>query len=169
MMPINAALKNILDNAWQLLAAGCADPQHGYHWPVLASTASDGGPDARTVVLRALSADHRTLQIHSDAQAGKLAQLRSDPRVCLVFYHGAARTQVRVRGEASLHLDDALAQIAWTRLSVHSQALYDGPARFAVLTVTIRQIDWLLLDPSGHRRAAFEWTEGLLQARWLDP
>ena len=168
-MPNNLSLTNILDGAWQLLASGCADPQHGCHWPVLASTAADGAPDARTVVLRALDVDHRTLQIHSDAQAGKLAQLRRDPRVCLVFYDGAARTQLRVRGEARLHLDDPFADAAWARLAAHSQALYDGRGRFSALTVTVRQIDWLLLDPAGHQRAVFDWSEELLTAGWLDP
>lgn len=168
-MPNNLCLTNILASAWQLLASGCADPQHGCHWPVLASTAADGAPDARTVVLRALDTDRRTLQIHSDAQAGKLAQLRRDPRVCLVFYDGPARTQLRVHGAASLHLDDPVANAAWARLPAHSRALYDGRSRFAVLMVAVRQIDWLLLDPAGHQRAGFVWPDGLLQAGWLTP
>ena len=162
-------LETILDDAWQLLAAGVTDPQHGCHWPVLASIAADGAPDARIVVLRAADRPRRELQVHSDAHAGKLAQLARDPRTCLVLHDGPARTQLRVHGRTRLHHGDPVATLAWQALPARSRALYAGPARFALLVISMEHLDWLLIDPAGHRRAGFEWTGDSLSARWLVP
>ncbi|HPU50494.1 MAG TPA: pyridoxamine 5'-phosphate oxidase family protein [Burkholderiaceae bacterium] len=162
-------LEKILESAWQLLEDGAADPQHGCHWPVLASIAVDGGPDARTVVLRAVCRERRELQVHSDARAGKLGQLARDPRSCVVFYDGPSRTQLRVHGRTQVHHNDAAALDAWHALPPRSQALYEGPQRFAVLAVAVDALDWLLIDPAGHRRAGFSWPNGSLAARWLQP
>ena len=162
-------LETILEGAWQLLENGVADPQHGCHWPVLASIAADGAPDARTVVLRAASRLRRELQVHSDAQAGKLAQLARDPRACLVLHDGPARTQLRVHGRTQVHQGDTAASLAWQALPPRSQALYAGPERFALLVISIEYLDWLLIDPSGHRRAGFAWAGDILTARWLVP
>jgi len=45
-----------------------------------------------------------------------------------------------------------------------------GRLNFAVVVCHIRQIDWLLLTPYGHRRANFSWSgSGQLQTSWLVP
>jgi len=45
-----------------------------------------------------------------------------------------------------------------------------GRLNFAVVICHIRQIDWLLLTPYGHRRANFTWSaNGQLQTSWLVP
>ncbi len=45
-----------------------------------------------------------------------------------------------------------------------------GRLNFAVVVCHIRQIDWLLLTPYGHRRAHFTWNGGgQLQTSWLVP
>lgn len=44
-----------------------------------------------------------------------------------------------------------------------------GRVNFAVLLVTVNQLDWLYLAHEGHRRAVFDWTTGQLQASWLAP
>ena len=162
-------LETIWEGTWQLLAAGVADPQHGCHWPVLASIAADGAPDARTVVLRAADRQRRELRVHSDAQAGKIAQLARDPRTCLVLHDGPARTQLRAHGRTRVHQGDEAALHAWQALPAHSQALYAGPERFALLVISVDYLDWLLIDPAGHRRAGFAWAGETLTARWLVP
>lgn len=153
------ALATALAQAWALLERGCADPAHGCHWPVLATVALDGSADARTVVLRAVDAGARALAVHSDARAGKLAQLRAEPRACLVFHDAVARTQLRASGPIRIHQGDDDADRAWSALRPQSRALYDGFARFALLRLRVTDLDWLLLDPSGHRRARFRWAD----------
>ena len=158
--PADAALAWVLEQAWALLETGCADPAHGCHWPVLATVALDGSADARTVVLRAVDTGARELAVHSDARAGKLAQLRANPRACLVFHDGPGRTQLRASGPIGIHAGDETAMQAWAALRPQSRSLYDGFARFALLRLRITTLDWLLLDPAGHRRARFRWADG---------
>lgn len=158
--PADPALATVLAQSWTLLAQGCADPAHGCHWPVLATVALDGSADARTVVLRAVDPAARALAVHSDARAGKLAQLRANPHACLVFHDPAARIQLRASGPIAIHAGDAAAAQAWAALRPQSQALYAGFARFTLLRLRVTALDWLLLDPAGHRRARFRWVAG---------
>jgi hypothetical protein len=166
----------VLAQAWSLLETGCADPAHGCHWPVLATVALDGSADARTVVLRAVDRGARELSVHSDARAGKLAQLRANAQACLVFHEPSARTQLRASGPMRIHEGDEAAAQAWAALRPQSRSLYDGFARFALLRLQVVALDWLLLDPAGHRRARFRWAavagEGddpVREAAWVEP
>lgn len=154
---------------WRSLVVGSRDPAHGFHWPVLASLRSPGAPDARTVVLRHAEPADRVLLIHSHRRAGKIGQLQTWPSVCLVFHDPASRTQVRVHGEATVHAQDALSAQAWQTLPAHSRGLYRGADDFAVLRVVAGELDWLLLDPAGHRRAGLRWSAGGWQSGWLEP
>jgi len=171
-MDIDPELQRILIAARSMLARAATDPDDDLHWPVLASVAAGPGggtaPDARTVVLRHCTPDARRLEVHSDAQAGKIAQLSANPQACLVGYHRARRTQLRLWGRAGIHQGDALAAARWSALPVHSRGIYgEDASRFAVLAVDVLRIDWLLLDPAGHQRAAFDWSDGTLRAGWL--
>jgi pyridoxine/pyridoxamine 5'-phosphate oxidase len=171
-MPEDPELHAILNAARAMLARGAIEPDDDLHWPALATVGAgpDGrpAPDARTVVLRRCSPDARALEVHTDALAGKVAQLRANPAVCLLAHHRAARTQLRLWGTAAVHHDDALALQRWSALRPDQQRAYaDDPSRFAVLAIAVERLDWLLLDPSGHRRAAFDWTGGSVSASWL--
>lgn len=184
-------LAAILSAAWDLLRAGAADADDDAHWPVLA-TGGSAGPDARTVVLRAAHPADRQLLLHSDRRAGKLAALATDPRACLVVHHGRRRIQVRAWGEVAVATDGDAVDAAWARLSPASRAMYaqaiapgtpvaapeaaspimgDGRDRFALLTLTVRALDWLALRAAPHRRARFDWSEpgAAPVARWLAP
>ena len=40
---------------------------------------------------------------------------------------------------------------------------------FAVIEVAVARLEWLYLNPDGHRRAAFAWTGGARTATWIVP
>lgn len=45
-----------------------------------------------------------------------------------------------------------------------------GRANFAVIRCVVDRLDWLQIDPRGHRRATFSWDErGGVTARWIVP
>lgn len=125
------ALPDILDAAWSRLALGAGDPAQDWHWPVLASVDARGeagpGPDARVVVLRRADRHARELEIHSDARAHKLSQLRAAPRACLVFHDRAGQVQLRTWAHAAVHAGDAIARRGWDRLAVSSRRSYLAP------------------------------------------
>jgi pyridoxamine 5'-phosphate oxidase len=83
-------------SAWfaQVSAAGVGEPNA----MVLATVAADGGPSARTVLLKGYGADG--LRFFTNLGSAKATDLAADPRCALVFpWHDLAR-QVRVTGEA---------------------------------------------------------------------
>jgi hypothetical protein len=166
-------LAAILDDAWSMLARGVDDPLDDLHWPVLASVGRRGDAafaDARTVVLRACSPGTRSVSVHSDAHAGKIAQLRAHPAAALVAFHRPTRIQLRLHGVVALHTDDAAASAAWQALPDHSRALYAGPHRFCLIRIAIHQLDWLRIDGSRQHRAAFDLTgDPAPHGRWIDP
>ncbi len=166
-MPHDPALDRILAAQWQALADAVRDPDHDWHWPVLA-THGDDGPDARTVVLRACDPSQRALQVHSAAGTGKLAQLQALPRACLVFNDRIRRMQLRIYASVQQFPRD---EAAWQSLGTGSRALYRrGRDDFVRLQFTVQALDWLDLSQPEHRRARFDWAgDGEVRAGWIAP
>ena len=138
-------------------------------WPVLATPAEGAGADARMLVLRRFDRAARVLELHTDARAPKVAQLRADPRCALLFFDARAKVQLRVRGRASIHTADDVAEAAFHRAPEASLDDYRGAApgaaltgdesrsgearaNFAALRIAMVEADWLKLSRSGHER-----------------
>jgi pyridoxamine 5'-phosphate oxidase len=98
--------------AWASVGRGVQDRRSAFHTPVLA-TQSQGGPQARVLVLRAADAQARTLTFHTDTRSAKLPELAADNRGALTFYDAARKAQVRANGTISVHAGDALSQQRW--------------------------------------------------------
>ncbi len=98
--------------AWQMVGRGVQDRRSAFHTPVLA-TQSQGGPQARVLVLRAADAQARTLTFHTDTRSAKLMELAADARGALTFYDAARKAQVRMNGMVSVHTGDLLSHQRW--------------------------------------------------------
>ncbi len=185
------SLDETLSQAFALLSRGVADRRHAFHTPTLATVRPDGAPEARTLVLRGFEPKERCIRLHSDARAGKVAELRAEPRCALHFYDAKAGLQMRLGATASAHEGaDSAADAAWAASREFSRMCYaiepapgtpvpappDAPrdaeagrAHFAVILLRFDRLEWLDLAASGHRRARFDWREGTLSATWLVP
>jgi len=187
-------LAETLAEAWRRLARGAADRRSGFHTVQLA-TVADGAPRVRTVVLRAVAPSQRLIRIHTDARSAKAAELAADARVEICGYDAQAKMQIRLRGLASLHAGDAVADAAWAASGQGSRMAYRaavapgaplerpedvdpqtraplsdlGRENFMAVTVAVARLEWLYLAASGHRRALYEWSGAALCARWLAP
>lgn len=120
-------LGELLEAGWRELETAVSDGAHGWHLAVIATNASNGGPELRTVVLRVADQARRLLGFHTDRRAGKIAQLQEDPRMGVLFYDRARQIQLRARGVAHVHLDDEAAEQAWKRSSFSSRRCYLAP------------------------------------------
>lgn len=177
---------DILTGIWRTLSRGVVDTKHDWHWPVLGTVSQDTtGPQShcRIVVLRGFDVPSRRIEIHSDSRAQKMAQLQSG-NASLLFYDARSRTQVRVQASASVAINNAISQAAWSKLPEHGRTQYMGlaapgsqqknatavgstavggtveagtAAHFAVIHLTIESIDWLILAREGHQRMSFVW------------
>lgn len=181
---------DLVDRAVRLMVRGSVDRRSAFHTPVLATVGSDGRAQARTVVLRGFDPVSRVVRIHTDVRAGKVAAVRRDPRIALVFYDAGARLQVRADATVSLHVGDAVAAEAWARSAPMARTIYAGPEgpgarldgpqrapaggegafdRFCVLQGEIEALDVLSLRSSGHLRVRAAWAGGERSVDWLAP
>ncbi len=190
-----------LNHAWALMQDGATKRESPLRRAVLATRALTGTAAARTVILRLVDRDRRTIRVYTDARSAKVEEIRAEPRVQVLFHHPAEQIQLRVGGTAIVRTGDQQDHAAWDatvppvrRASMGDQAP-GTPAdaatsgfpeefarrlptkeeseaafeNFAVVEVAIERIEWLYLNPDGHRRAVFTWPGGTLKAGWVVP
>ena len=193
--PFYDNLDETLRECWRLLSDGVTNRRSAFHTPTLASVREDGSPTARTIVLRALNPEHRTLRFHTDLRSSKSHEIAAEPRVTLHIYDRERKIQLRIEGLASMHAYDNAAVDAWRATRPFSRLCYralpgpgsklgdprdievrpdahdpeDGWENFLAVSVRIDAIEWLYLSARGHRRARFQWHDTDFTANWLVP
>ena len=87
------------------------------------------------MVLREFDASAWTLRFHTDTRAPKVAAIKADPRVAVLFYDKGAKIQIRVRGTAEILRDAPVTDTAWAGGSNFARRCYlgDGPGAQSVL------------------------------------
>jgi pyridoxamine 5'-phosphate oxidase len=179
-----------LEMAWQLWGRGTVDRHSGFHAPVVTSVDADGNPQARTMILRAVDREARTMRFHTDVRSAKMLHWKFKSRVCILGYDASKKIQLRVDGHVVLHMTDAVADDAWKNSRPESLAAYgvaiapgsvvdtpgsapqsdeDGRENFAVVMVEVDSLEWIYLNAEGNRRAIFSWQGGVLKSNWLQP
>lgn len=117
----------ILKNIWKNLDLGTLQRRHPFHQPVFA-TICDREPSLRTVVLRRFWRRPPMLAFHSHKGSPKISQIKANPNVYWLFYHAEEKLQVRIKGLATVHLDDELAEEQWQSTELFSRRCYTGEA-----------------------------------------
>jgi hypothetical protein len=167
------------------MGRGVADARAPARHIALATTAPDGAPQVRTVVLRAAEPEAGTIDIHTDLRSAKVAALRARPQAEALVWDRRARLQVRLSGEVAILTGEGAAAL-WARVPMAARPVYgadpppgtpiagalayasgDGTAAFAVLRLTLGRIEVLHLGER-HRRAAF-LRDGNWEGQWLSP
>lgn len=168
---------------WRELATAAQDAGHGWRRLVLATRTADAA-DARTLVLRELDADTRTLLFYTDARSAKVLQIAQAPAGTLVAWCAKMSWQMRMRTRLEVQTEGLAVSSRWARLALTPSAqdylspaapgtpvehgfvpLPAGRTHFALLSAHIESIDWLELGERVHRRASFD----AAGARWLVP
>ena len=115
----------ILKNIWKNLDLGTLQRRHPFHQPVFA-TICDREPSLRTVVLRRFWRRPPMLAFHSHKGSPKINQIKANPNVYWLFYHPEEKLQVRIKGIATVHLGDELAEEQWQSTELFSRRCYIG-------------------------------------------
>lgn len=175
---------------WQMLERACREPEHEWRTLALATVAGAGAQaygDVRTVVLREVDADERSLVFFTDARSAKVAQLQRQPQATLLAWAHSIGWQLRLRCRLEVETAGLAVSSRWARLKMTPAAqdylsplapgaTIDSPSlplepqhatreSFAVVTAQVDAIDWLELHPQGHRRAIFDQ----YGERWVSP
>ncbi len=101
------------DRCWNAFAAALLDREHAFRTPTVLSVDENACPCGRVLTLRAIDPARHWLRFHLDRRSPKFQHWQDRPVISAVFYDKAARWQVRVRGIAQLHFEDAIAREAW--------------------------------------------------------
>ncbi len=116
-------LEDILLDCWHRLITGAVSAKHAFHCPSIA-TIKDEFPEIRTVVLRKVLQEERTLIFHTDSRSPKINQIRDNNRISWLFYDPKSRIQLRIKTVATIHQEDELSSKRWNDSSVESRKCY---------------------------------------------
>jgi pyridoxamine 5'-phosphate oxidase len=184
--------KSFEDTIWRLLARGAADSKHAFKLFSIATVNADGMPDARTVVLRACDISAKELSFHTDIRSGKIAHIKRQPEVCLLFWHLKQSLQLRIFGKAQVHHLDEKTKEKIASLPPQQIALYGFASKpgsimeqvsqhafdetlvvqnFAWVRIGVHTIDALHLGRNGvHTRVQFSYKgDGFANRNYLKP
>ncbi|HEY1013548.1 MAG TPA: pyridoxamine 5'-phosphate oxidase family protein, partial [Herpetosiphonaceae bacterium] len=106
----------IFADSWARLVRGASVADDPFHTAVLATGAAEGA-SLRTVVVRRVEPASRALCCHIDLRSAKIAELRQAPSAGWLLYDPAERIQLRLRGPATIHAGDGLADELWAASS----------------------------------------------------
>jgi hypothetical protein len=118
----------ILKKIWKHLDLGVIDRRHPFHQGVFATVSGDK-PQIRTVILRRFwRKNPRGLAFHAHLGSPKIAEIQKNPNISWLFYHPEKRFQVRIKGIATIHSNDELADEQWQSTELFSRRCYIGEA-----------------------------------------
>lgn len=182
-----------LDEAWSLVEEGASLRTSPAHTPVVATLGSNGHPQQRVMVLRAVDRARSLLRFHCDARSAKMNQAGS---ASVLVYHPSRKVQLRLLGQVVVHRDGTEVDAAWTAATPFARRCYmakaapgtiaGGPVsglptwiegrqpveseltvarvNFALLDFTADRVEWLYLANAGHRRA--QWLLDIRTGDW---
>ncbi len=171
-MTTSTDLQTLHDQIADRLAAAVTTRRGAWRTPVLSTIDADGAPNARTVVIRAIHPDTRSLEIFTDNRSAKIGEIAAEPRTSLTFWDPVDAEQLRLTGTCAAVADHNLVAQRWDSIGPRGHALYGEPGRqnFVVLKLQWTVWDWLWIGDIVHRRARFDWsTDGQYSARWIEP
>jgi len=117
-------LDEVYDRVWRELTAAADASDHPFRILTFGTASSDGAPHLRSVVTRLVDPSARALAFHTDRRAQKVEDLRTDARVAWHGWRPDTSEQVRLRGRATVHLDDDVAAKMWENQDPESLVVY---------------------------------------------
>lgn len=189
------SLPQIHQACWRELERAAHDKLHAWRMMALATVGTSPSTaegenglaptaELRTVVLREVSTDERTLLFFTDARSPKVAQIGAQPSAVLLVWCPQLNWQLRLRVGLQVETAGLAVSSRWARLKMKPAAhdylspvppgsALDNPVPergtrgyFSIVTATVLAMDWLELHADGQRRALFDATG---QGRWLSP
>lgn len=177
--PVTVSLPpdNLVTRVWQELIRATKDRHHHWKTPALATMASDGSPQVRTIVLRQANQDDCTLDAFTDLRSAKCEELSHCHQAQLVFWSDRLRWQLRVSVNATVYRKGDLVEQAWARVGqskaskdylsvqaprseIKSSLIAEACSRnspnhhhLGVLRFHVTSMDWLALGSEAHCRA----------------
>ena len=194
----NLSLNEIFDKTWEIIEEGIKDGSSPFHVGIVATVNQKGNPAARSVVIRNNDKDKKNISFNTDIRSNKWNELKLKPKLSFTFYDFKRKLQIRISGKAKLHNKNKIADSAWGAMEEMSKICYASPLtpstlitspeqtdsflksfnlkllksgknNFGRIVVDIKEIDWLFLIHTGHRRARFTIKKDKVGMNWIAP
>ena len=188
--------EEILDKIWNELILGLNSGKHPFHIFTV-STVKNNKPDSRSVVLRTVDKENKSISFHTDLRSKKILQIKESENICALFYDKDSKIQLRIYGSASKETDSLLIKEKWNSSKEMSKLCYLnkippsevineskdylygkdelnnielGIKNFSIINIKISQIDWLSLNHEGHQRILINYTSNnKIEFDWVAP
>ena len=201
----NCAVQEIIDNKskmifasiWSNLLNASEERKHPWRYIQL-STVINEQAFARTVVLRTVNKDQRSIECHTDYRSPKIQHIKQNPKILFLAFNPVSKIQINCFAIAKVHHRTPFAESRWlsnhrnnqltyankyppsSELSSYSQlkdnvvTLDEFDAKFAynnfaVIETKVHQIDYLSLETGKHTRAQFRYENKQWASKWLAP
>ena len=177
-------LSAFINTGIKAIQRGAVDRKSPYRLPVLSNT-FENRIFQRIVVTRSFDEKKMQLTVFTDHASKKYKQLQVHPQCALLFWDSRKKMQIQVNGKANFvdetdsywdKLSDrqkreyAINPISGTNIENAKGYDYDSEeARFAVLIIQFLNLDILVLDSEGHRRAGCLLGKRGREEFWMSP
>ena len=104
--------EEILDKIWNELILGLNSGKHPFHIFTV-STVKNNKPDSRSVVLRTVDKENKSISFHTDLRSKKILQIKEFENICALFYDKDSKIQLRIYGSASMETNSLLIKEKW--------------------------------------------------------
>lgn len=176
--PHHGNLAQFLTTAWSALAPQIVADKRKAQVATLSTVGQGGAPAARCIILRNSDRSRASVDIFTDAATPKCAEISNDPRAALTLWREDLQLQLRLSGTMEI-IEGAQAHATWSKLpdqalpnygvtpppgsnipTATSYARNPAEARFAILRLTLFDMDVVSLADPIHTRAFYERRDG---------
>ncbi len=133
-------LQEIEKQIWLLLQESVKTAKSAFHQGIIATINNDF-PEQRTVVLRNINLDEKTLRFHTDIRSEKINHLRQNNALSWLFYDAELKLQLRIYTKATIHHTNDMADRAWENSRLASKMCYTTQAKSGSILPEPEMID----------------------------
>lgn len=177
---------NILQGIKNELVNGSSKKEHPYRFFTI-GTQNGNTVRLRTVVLRKVFPNFKLL-FYTDKRSQKVADIKKQKKISILFYHPKKKLQLRMDGEANIISDTVKIEELWKNISAASRKDYTtlkAPGEhikapehlefdasvnhFCPIEIEPQQIEFLRLGKPHHTRISYHLVENEWKGQFLVP
>lgn len=184
-------LNTTLKTANKIMGDAVINAKTLFHTPVVSSFYNDN-VYSRVMVLREYCFKDKFMRFHTDNRSEKIDIFRHNNSSNIIGYDPSYKIQIKFQGKITIHYNDEVTKNAWNESTSRSKKCYsvkdgssqkiknpedydikdfnveEGYKNFAVLKFHFKNLEFLYLKSSGHRRA-FHCFKDQTSSTWLIP
>ena len=184
-------LKKIEQLIWDFFIQGVKNKKSAFHYPTI-GTSNGKDFNLRTVILRKVIKENRTIIFFTDFRSKKIKELSINNKVKIHIYDKKNQIQIQADGLAKIIRNSKNSKMIWDSLSTYSKAIYLTKNRpgtiiknaktnlekldhnkaygnFTIVNVEISKIYFLKLNSEINKKAVIKYENKNNKYHWLIP